>query len=268
MAHELGHTWGQLHTPCRNPPGVDPRFPYPDGNIGVYGYDLSSGALKPPSLPDIMGYCDNPWISDYIYRQVMNYRRSNPLTAGVAGLAPPCLLVWGRIENGQAVLEPTFQIITRPRLPRITGPYTIEARGSDGSGIFSISFEATPTGDDPRGSKHFAFAIPIDQARAARLGSLRLTGPGMQVAAITQAAKRLQRGAAADDVTARGETGSVTLRWDAAAHPMIMVRDPDTGEVLSFARGGNSRVLTGKNAVDLEVSNGVQSHRVRLAISR
>ena len=268
MAHELGHTWGQLHTPCGTPPGVDPRFPYRSGNIGVYGYDLSSGALKPPSLPDIMGYCENPWISDYIYQQVMNYRRSNPLTAGGAGLAQPCLLVWGRIENGQAVLEPTFQITTRPRLPRRAGPYTLEARASDGSDLFSVSFEATPTGDDTRDSKHFAFAIPIDQARAGRLGSMRLTGPGVQLAGITQSAKRLQRGAAGDDVTARGETGAVTLQWDAAAHPMIMVRDPDTGEVLSFARGGNARVLTTKSAVDLEVSNGVQSHRVRLAISR
>ena len=90
-----------------------------------------------------------------------------------------------------------------------------------------------------------------------------MTGPGIQVAAVTQAAKRLQRGAAGDEVTVRGETGAISLQWDAAAHPMIMVRDPDTGEVLSFAR-----VLTGKNAVDLEVSNGVQSHRVRRAISR
>ncbi len=49
---------------------------------------------------------------------------------------------------------------------------------------------------------------------------------------------------------------------------MLIVRDPDTGEVLSFARGGNARVWTGKSAVDLEVSNGVQSHRERLAISR
>jgi hypothetical protein len=183
-------------------------------------------------------------------------------------MTQPCLLVWGRIENGRAVLEPTFQITTRPRLPRAAGPYTVEARGSDGSGIFRISFEATPTGDDTRGSKHFAFAIPLDQARAAQLGSVRLTGPGIQVAAVTQAAKRLQRGAAQDTVTVRGEVGAVTLQWDPAAHPMVMVRDPDTGGVLSFARGGNARVLTGKNAVDLEVSNGVQSHRVRRAISR
>jgi hypothetical protein len=49
---------------------------------------------------------------------------------------------------------------------------------------------------------------------------------------------------------------------------MVMVRDPDTGEVLSFARGGDARVWTSKAQVDLEVSDGVQSQRVRRAINR
>ena len=49
---------------------------------------------------------------------------------------------------------------------------------------------------------------------------------------------------------------------------MLIVRDPDTGEVLSFARGGNARVWTGRARWISEVSNGVQSHRERLAISR
>ena len=44
--------------------------------------------------------------------------------------------------------------------------------------------------------------------------------------------------------------------------------DPDTGEVLSFARGGDARVWTTKGAVDLDVSDGVQSQRVRRAINR
>ena len=68
IAHELGHTWGQSHTPCGTPPGVDPAYPYHSGNIGVYGYDLGNGTLKVPGQPDIMGYCDNPWVSDYIYK--------------------------------------------------------------------------------------------------------------------------------------------------------------------------------------------------------
>jgi hypothetical protein len=230
---------------------------------------VTSGTLKAPNLPDIMGYCGDPWISDYIYQRVMNYRRTHPMSAASTELAQPCVVVWGRIEDGQAILEPTFQVVTRPHLPKGSGAYAIDARSADGSELFRLSFDATATGDDPRGSKHFAFAVPLDQARAAHLVSLRLMGPGIQLAAVRQSAEQLRRGeAAGDQISARHDAGAIRLQWDAAAHPMIVVRDPDTGEVLSFARRGNARVWTGKNAVDLEVSNGVQSHRVRLAISR
>jgi hypothetical protein len=69
-------------------------------------------------------------------------------------------------------------------------------------------------------------------------------------------------------VVRREAGGQVRLLWNAAAHPMVMVRDPDTGEVLAFARGGDARVWTSKSELDLEVSDGVQSQRVRRAINR
>jgi hypothetical protein len=49
---------------------------------------------------------------------------------------------------------------------------------------------------------------------------------------------------------------------------MIMVRDPDTGDVLSFARGGDVQVVTGKSRVDLVLSNGVQSIRKRVRVTQ
>ena len=268
IAHELGHTWGQLHTPCGTPPGVDPAYPYHSGNIGVYGYDLGNGTLKTPGQPDIMGYCDNPWVSDYTYKGIMTYRRSHPLKAEAGEGVQPCILVWGRIVNGQAVLEPIFQIVTRPRIPQTRGPYAIEAQAADGSSLFNLSFDAAAAADAGQNTRFFAFAVPIDPTTATRLGTVRLTGPGTRLAAVRQSPELLQRGPVQDHITARRETGTIALQWNAAAHPMLIVRDPDTGEVLSFARGGNARVWTGKTAVDLEVSNGVQSHRERLAISR
>jgi hypothetical protein len=71
-----------------------------------------------------------------------------------------------------------------------------------------------------------------------------------------------------EEIVARREGASVSLRWDAAVYPMIMVRDPDTGEVLSFGRGGSALIQTAKSQLDLDISDGIRSHRLRLAINR
>jgi hypothetical protein len=47
---------------------------------------------------------------------------------------------------------------------------------------------------------------------------------------------------------------------------MIMVRDPDTGEVLSFARGGEAVVQTGRTALDLSISDRVGSRQMRVPV--
>jgi hypothetical protein len=268
-AHELGHTWNELHSPCGNPPNVDPGYPYGTG-IGVYGFDVAGGTLESPSTPDIMGYCSSPWISDYTYKRVLAFRAASAISSGAApGQKQPALLVWGYIVNGQPVLEPAFQVTTRPSLPTAPGRYSIEATASDGSRIFALSFDAKPVADDPQDSRHFAFAVPLDQARAAQVTNLRLLGPGARAAGMSQSVARVDRRAVTDGMVAHREAGGqVRLQWNAAAHPMVMVRDPDTGEVLAFARGGDARVWTTKSEVDLEVSDGVQSQRVRRAISR
>jgi hypothetical protein len=275
VAHELGHTWGRRHSPCGSPPAgtIDEVYPstgpYAGGKIGVFGFDVTAGSLKPPSVPDIMGYCVNPspWVSDYTYRAVMDFRQANPGSVVASAVPQPSVLIWGRIENGRPVLEPAFQIVTRPSLPQRPGPYSVTATAADGTQLFTLSFDAAVAADDPQGSGHFAFAVPLDQARATRLASLRLAGPGGMVASSRPRAS-LQLGAAGAGVTARREGRSVVLQWNGSVHPTIMVRDPDTGEVLSFARGGNARVWTSKGELDLELSDGVKSQRLRLAISR
>jgi len=269
MAHELGHNWNQSHTPCGLAAGdlsVDPRYPYPSGNIGVFGYDPGSGTIKAPSLPDIMGYCGGPWISDYIYQRVLFYRQLNPFIA-TTGLAQPSLLVWGRIENGRPVLEPALQIVARPHLPKTRGPYLLEGTTGDGSRLFSFSFDAPQSADDRQSSRHFAFAIPLDAAGFDRLQNVRLSS-GAAVAATVSRPLAQTRKVGPDDIAVLPDADGVRLRWNAAAHPVILVRDPDTGEVLSFARGGDARVRTGKSTVDLNMSDGVRSQRLRRAISR
>jgi hypothetical protein len=74
-AHELGHAHGRPHAPCGfglAPDSIDPQYPYPEGAIGVWGWDIVSRSLIDPAVySDIMGYCDTQWISDYNYAKLL-----------------------------------------------------------------------------------------------------------------------------------------------------------------------------------------------------
>ncbi|HEV2084441.1 MAG TPA: hypothetical protein VGR09_05115, partial [Gemmatimonadales bacterium] len=116
--------------------------------------------------------------------------------------------------------------------------------------------------------RHFAFAVPLNQTSAARLASLRVNGPSGTAAATSLSVGRIARATVPDSITVRREAGAVALEWNTSARRMIMVRDPDTGEVLSFARGGKARVRTTKGSLDLVVSDGVQSEAKRVTVAR
>ncbi len=180
-AHELGHNWGRNHAPCGGPAGIDPQYPRPDGSTGAYGMDVAAKTLEASTLADIMGYCDPKWISDYTYRGVMNYLRSPspPILSSVTGAdIQPCLLVWGHIVNGEIVLEPAFEVNTRPSLPSRRGPYLLDGQDTDGKPVFSMSFSPNAVVDAPTAQQNFVFAIPLSTIGAARLARIRVTGQG------------------------------------------------------------------------------------------
>jgi hypothetical protein len=74
MSHELGHAHGRFHAPC-NVQDPDPRYPYPNAAIGVWGYDQRSNEFYEPTRKDMMSYCPEPrwsaWISDYTYQALL-----------------------------------------------------------------------------------------------------------------------------------------------------------------------------------------------------
>ena len=277
-AHELTHNFGRLHAPCGGVGGPDPDYPYAGGTIGVYGYDLSADALRLPSSVDLMGYCSNPWISDYNYVGAMEWRAANASAdaAGAAlGLAQdasptPSLLVWGRMERGQLVLEPAFSVVARPNVPRETGPYRIEGIARNGRTVFSYSFagERPADIDDPT-ARHFAFAIPMDEATQSELASIRLTGPG---AAPMEMAASLAPGGISEAVNAvdasATASGRVNVRWGSQTARMALIRDRQTGQVLSFARGGSAQVRARSTDLEVILSDGVRSVRRQVRVTK
>lgn len=273
VAHELGHNWGRNHAPCGDPQGLDGSYPYADGRTGVYGLDVAAQTLKPPTTSDIMGYCDPKWIGDYSYRAVLDYLSpaSPVVTSAAAGsAAQPCLLVWGYIRDREMILEPAFQVHTRPSLPRRPGPYSLSAAAEDGTSIFDLSFAPKEIADLPGGQKTFVFAVPISAARAGRLAMLRLRGQGREAVRRAQPAASGRVPDAAGPSLSVGarrlSNGGTGIQWDASAHPMVMVRDAGTGEVLSFARGGSVQLPASRREVDLVVSNGVTSSVRRVPV--
>ncbi len=107
MAHELGHALGRNHANCSQGgqiSGVDPSYPYQQGSIGVWGYDLSSKGLKNPSqYKDFMGYCFPNWISDYTYAGIFS-RESYVNANGYVIQNPDPLRAPGRFRV--AIIEP------------------------------------------------------------------------------------------------------------------------------------------------------------------
>ena len=255
MAHELGHTWHRLHSPCGQPAGVDPAYPYPGGTTGVHGYDLQENVLRSPSAPDVMGYCVDPWISDYTYDGVLDYRIATQAAEARAARAPeqPCLVIWGRIVGGRPVLEPAFEVTTRPSLPKAPGAYMVEGRSADGGRVFGLSFDAAEVADDRHDGRQFAFAVPMDGATIARLASLRLETPGGAVAAARSAAPAARR---PDRRRGRGPRGRRGRAPPLGRHRPSDDHCPGPGHARSHRpragrrdRGGNGEARAGRRAV-------------------
>ena len=181
LAHEVGHNLSLRHAPCGGAGGVDQAFPYPDGSIGVWGYDFGDGSTVPPDRgKDIMTYCHSwPWLSDYYFEKVIDHRAQlaeDTASAQSASANPPAdmLVLRGGIVDGELWIEPAFSMHTAARLPEARGPYRIQGTGSDGRPLFSLDF--TPR-EDGHGGMHFFFTLPIEADWENALERITLTGP-------------------------------------------------------------------------------------------
>ncbi len=276
LAHEEGHNFGRQHSPCGGASNPDPNYPYAGGTIGVPGWDVfaSGGNLKPTTDTDIMGYCSNQWISDYVYKSVLSFRAAQGTSFDVlqdvatsggnatSSAAKPGLLVWGRIEGARMILEPAFRVTTSG-VAIGAGPYTWEGKDAQGHVLARVPFQMYEVADVPNDEpKHFAFVVPLDAAVMDSLETVRvvkgeseLAAKKAQAATQSQAAMNIFR---VSDLPAHG----AEIHWDAIAHPVVMLRDAKTGEVRGFLRGGDAMVEDVPENLEIQLSDGVKSRAV------
>ena len=182
IAHELGHNLSLGHAPCskglRAIGFLDPAFPYVEGNIGAWGFNLPTNALVYPSTSDLMSYCDPVWISDYHFDKMIEYRltEEEELLLMAGSTSSKSLLLWGGFseENG-LYLEPAFIVDSPVSLPREGGPYRLEGYDASSNAMFELDFAMGEIADGDGGV--FVFAIPVQQGWSGRLARITLTGP-------------------------------------------------------------------------------------------
>ena len=214
IAHELGHNMSLWHAPCGAAWDLDPRYPYPGGSLGAWGYDFPGEhdirrGGEPVNLwtADLMSYCHPSWISDYHFTKALRYRLldEGPPAASVAAAQTRSLLVWGGMDpDGEAFLNPAFVVDAPVALPDSAGAYSVTGRDAGGGELFSLSF-AMPVLADAEGASSFVFAVPAEAAWEGRLASVTLSGPD-------------------GEVVLDGETN----------RPMAILRDPASGQVRGF----------------------------------
>ncbi|MFN0178635.1 MAG: hypothetical protein ACKVZ0_07510 [Gemmatimonadales bacterium] len=268
MAHEVGHNMARPHSPCGGASGPDPAYPYPGGQIGIYGLDLTTLTVKAPTTNfDFMGYCGPDWVSDYTWGRMITYRQGNPNYAPPAAAGPAGgLLVWGRITQRGVTLEPAFRVSGPATIPTTPSPVRAEGYAVDGTLLFSYPVPTVPTetaGHQTGHDEHFAIVLPVTSGQEQALVRIRLVTPGGVVDRISSQA--LQAGGSQlflRDPAAgvqRPNSAQAAFRWDGAAYPMALVRDAATGEILSFARGGSATIWSPGRAFDVTFSDGVRS---------
>jgi len=267
LAHEEGHNFNRLHSPCGGAGNPDPNYPYGGGIIGVPGWDafVTSNNLKmSAAYTDVMGYCSNQWISDYVYLSELNFRAANGfdiVAPDVLGNNQEGLLVWGRIENDRMTLESAFRV-PATGVPNQPGPYTWEARDALGQVLAAVPFDAPEVADLPDTSlRIFSFVVPMAPETMNAVQNLQVNKGGRELARTVSLLRPL-----ADQAAVRIQPlpdRRMQISWNAQASPVLMLKDGRTGEVRGFLRGGSAIVQDAPDKLEIHLSDGVRGSVTR-----
>jgi hypothetical protein len=270
-AHEWGHNFGRRHAPCGNVAGADPTYPHAGGVIGSWGWNSATGQLVPPTATDLMGYCGNQWISAFNWSAMVTHRSTTPnaivAAASTARESDGSLLVWGQWRDGRVHLEPAFYI--DGALPADEPPpvadrtLRVEALDANGRTLAATTTPAARVDHAEGDQRAFAVRLPLTRAAHAEVVSLRVHDVRSPLLGAMR--QRSDAGAAlarAIEVERAGAQRSRVM-WRDARVQAALVRDAVTGEVLAVQRAAGERV-TSTRAVEVIVSDGVQSRTVRL----
>jgi BACON domain-containing protein/peptidase M66-like protein len=128
IAHEIGHNLDLGHAPGCNSPNPDANFPYANGAVTSWGFNVVNNQLvSPAGRRDFMSYCNDLWVSDYHFSKALEYRAQSPI-----GYGPP--------SAGQGVGQHVGQHVGQ----RVSQGLTVSGRVGP-NGVSDVRFLPTDT---------------------------------------------------------------------------------------------------------------------------
>ncbi|MBN1371654.1 MAG: hypothetical protein JW987_06910 [Anaerolineaceae bacterium] len=215
-AHEIGHNFGLYHAPCGGPSSTDPYYPYAGGIIGQYGVNVYTNQLMSSTLPDLMSYCDNEWISDYHYVKLYNDQRLSadvvPETTG------DMLMLRASLDStGQASFSPTYQLDGIIDALAESSPYFVRLLAADGRLLSEQPVQLYEVADLPEPVYHLMtrVALPAESPAWVQLwrGGELLTEQALGGGKFVQSSPLAS--VQGEKLTWSGATGPVLVRYSA-----------------------------------------------------
>ena len=132
-AHEIGHNFGRLHVDGCGADNTDSGYPYPNGEIGQFGYRFSDQVVIQKTENDIMNYCDDQWISDYTYQALFENQTQMAQMESLRS-KQNSLFVHADFSGGSSVqLLPTYVFDANIASAEVESEYSIELLDVDGA---------------------------------------------------------------------------------------------------------------------------------------
>lgn len=184
FAHEVGHNMGLSHPPGCGADGANTGYPYPNGQIGIRGYDPRSQAVVPATAIDMMGYCGGfKWISGGYFSGILSVLRNRApgtLRAPQGDEVPFAIrATWGGAASG--VREARRLPATAGR-SETTGTVQVQAVDADGRVLATTSLALLDVADVDDEAIRVAGVVGIPADLAPRVATFWLTARGESVA--------------------------------------------------------------------------------------
>lgn len=259
-SHELGHNFGRNHAPCGGAAGADPSYPYPNANLGSWGWNGQS-LINPAQSVDLMSYCGPTWISDYTYlgaQRALERDQDYGPTPPQAMVLEPSVLIAAVVRGASVQLSP-LHVMLAARTRIETSDWSVRLTTLDGvEHERALRVAKVSDGDEEHLLGLVADPGPLRSVELLRHGVVVLRQLARPVSLVGVRVSRV-------------DALHVRVEWNATAAPSLSVAHFGRERTTLTLRATSGAIVLAHDGLEggeleLSASSGVASLRQRVAM--